>query len=514
MKNKLLISLLATYCFLVSPELFAADPLLKGLGLDSAAAQKEEDFTCAPLPPATPPAQHSAAEGLPPLPLPVVPLRRTEKKNPPRPPVLIAKIATKKQSDWATNPGDTKNLLKWMAKNFNVHFSEINLPENQLPADAANVPVLYRTGHDAFEFSHETRSRLRSYLLSGGTLILDACCGRTAFVESAIRELRLLIPERPPYFLENDHPLFSSFFEIKNIRYRPYALQAGAVNDDPAIIGIDIGCRTAVFFFRWDVSCGWDDQPDTDRHRCLGYEIDTAKQLGANLLAYITAERSAAMPLSKALNFVDAEKGKSGKFLIAEVKYSGQWKCREAGLSMLLNSYHEQTKTPVRFEREEISLNSNRLFDMPFIYMTGHQSFTLSEQEKNNLRQYLQRGGILFAESCCGREGFAKSFKREISTVLPGLTMERIDNNHQIFNFPNMLQNVMPRSALAEKLQVNKEIAAELYGINYRGQSVVIFSPFGLACGWELAECPYCKGIQAKDAIALGVNILSYIMLQ
>ena len=34
---------------------------------------------------------------------------------------------------------------------------------------------------------------------------------------------------------------------------------------------------------------------------------------------------------------------------------------------MLLNSFHEQTKTPVRFERE-VDLKSNRLFDMPFVY--------------------------------------------------------------------------------------------------------------------------------------------------
>ena len=88
------------------------DALLQGLGLDSDVAKEETSYTCLPLPPATPPAQHSSAEGLPPLPLPVVPLRRTEKKNPPRPPVLLAKSSTQKQSDWATNPRDGKAQLK------------------------------------------------------------------------------------------------------------------------------------------------------------------------------------------------------------------------------------------------------------------------------------------------------------------------------------------------------------------------------------------------------------------
>ncbi|NLF95033.1 MAG: DUF4159 domain-containing protein [Oligosphaeraceae bacterium] len=502
-------------CLLVVPLLCSAQSgLLRGLGLDSDVAKEETAYTCVPLPPATPPAQHSSAEGLPPLPLPVVPLRRTEKKNPPRPPVLIAKIATSKQSDWATNPGDTKNLLKWMAKNLNVHFSETNLPEIQIPSDPKAVPVLYRTGHDAFSFSPETRQKLREYLLQGGSLIFDACCGRAAFANSALTEMQELIPERPPYLLDVNHPLFRSFFDIKKINFRPYALKAGAKNGDPGIIGIDVACRTAVFLFRWDVSCGWDDQPDNDRHHCLGYDIETAKQLGANLMAYITAERSAALPLSQALDFVDAEKNKSGKFVIAQAKYNGQWKCREAGLSMLLNSFHEQTKTPVRFAREEVELSSTRLFDMPFVYLSGHQAFAFTEPERANLRSFLLRGGILFAESCCGREGFNQSFRLEMSKILEGLPLERLAATHPLFAFPNQIKDVQPRAALAEMLQASGRIPPELYGIRHDGHLAVIFSPRGLSCGWELAECPYCGGIHPKDSLALGVNILTYSLLQ
>ena len=108
------LQLLLALMMLCGLALQAGDPLLGDLGLDSEAAKAEKGFSCSPAPPSKAPAQHSSAEGMPPLPLPVVPLRRTEKKNPPRPPVLIAKIATQRESDWATNPADMKNLLKWM----------------------------------------------------------------------------------------------------------------------------------------------------------------------------------------------------------------------------------------------------------------------------------------------------------------------------------------------------------------------------------------------------------------
>lgn len=505
------------FCAVMLPVLAAspqaAAELLDGFGLNSEIVEHEKEYTCTPKPPPQPPAQHSSAEGLPPLPLPVVPLRRTEKKNPPRPPVLIAKIATQRKSDWATNPADTKNLLKWMARELDVHFSSINMPEGKIPADPGKVPVLYRTGHESFEFSDDVRARLRHYLLHGGTLILDACCGRREFVQSALREIQHLIPERPPYRLTFDHPLYHSFFDIDEIRFRPWAVKAGAKNDVPACIGVDVGCRTAIFFFRWDVSCGWDDLKDSDRHHCLGYDIPTAKRLGANLMAYITAERSAALPLSKALNFVDENKKRSGKFVIAQARYSGIWRTREAGLSMLLNSFHEQTETPVRFATEDVALDSSRLFDMPFIYLTGHQDFSLSPAERANLRKYLLNGGVLFAESCCGREAFDRSFRREIRAVLNGQELQRLPAGHPLFLFPNQVQGVQPRPALASMLKTQGKIQPRVYGINVRGSLAVVYSPHGLACGWELAECPYCKGIAPTDALALGVNILSYALM-
>jgi len=488
--------------------------LLDGFGLGSNIVQEETKYTCTPKPPAKPPAQHSAAESLPPLPLPAVPLRRTEKKNPPRPPVLIAKIATQRRSDWATNPADSKNLLRWMSKNLNVHFSSMNLPQNQIPADPREIPVLYRTGHEAFTFPDDVRKNLRSYLLRGGTIIFDACCGRRAFVESALAEIQTLIPERPPYRLTLDHPLYHSFFDMKNISYRSWARKAGAAPGEPSCIGIDVGCRTAAFFFRWDVSCGWDTLKDSDRHHCLGYDEETARQIGANLMAYITAERSAALPLSKALDFVDATKGKSGKFVIAQAKYAGLWKTREAGLSMLLNSFHEQTKTPVRFAREEVALDSSRLYEVPFVYLTGHQDFELSAAERTNLRNYLLRGGILFAESCCGREAFDRSFRREMARVLNGQKMERLPETHPLFLYPNKVDAVQPRAALARKLNASGKIKPVLFGINVNGSLGVVYAPHGLACGWELAQCPYCAGTSSTDALALGVNVLCYAIMQ
>lgn len=503
MKKNFLFLFFASMCF---------GDVLDGLGLNNISLN-EKDYTCIALPPTPPPAQQSGGEGVPPLPLPAVPQRRTEKKNPPRPPVLIAKISTEKQSDWATNPSDSDNLLKWMSKNLEVNFSSINIPQNQIPSDPKKIPLLYRTGHESFSFSEEVKNKLSQYLIGGGTIIFDACCGRKDFFESAYKESKSLIPERSPYRLSLDHPVFHCFFDIDSFKYREWAIKSGAMVGDPSCIGIDIGCRTAIFIFRWDLSCGWDELKDSQRHHCLGYDLDTSKKIGSNLMAYITSERSSAIPLSKALNFIDETKYKSGKFTIAQIKYSGNWKTRDYGISMLLNVFHEQTKTPVRFQLEEISLDSPKIFDVPFIYFTGHQNFELSTQERSNLKSFIKRGGILFAEACCGREEFDKSFKIEINKIFEE-KLTKIDENNILYNFPNNIKIVSPTPSLAKNLNSSEKIKAELYQININGNPGIIYSKNGLCCGWEMSSCPYCKGLVSTDALSLGVNVLSYSILQ
>src|SRR5258707_11334965 len=61
--------------------------------------------TCGP-PPRKNPERQTSAEGRPPLPLPAVPLRRSEPKAEPAPPLMIAKMEYGTFQDWNTDPGD------------------------------------------------------------------------------------------------------------------------------------------------------------------------------------------------------------------------------------------------------------------------------------------------------------------------------------------------------------------------------------------------------------------------
>lgn len=69
-----------------------------------------------------PPANMSGGETLIPYPPPpAAPMSRTEKKNPPRPPIKIIKLKSEYgEEDWNARPNDVNNLLKELKKQCDV----------------------------------------------------------------------------------------------------------------------------------------------------------------------------------------------------------------------------------------------------------------------------------------------------------------------------------------------------------------------------------------------------------
>ena len=51
--------------------------------------------------------------------------------------------------------------------------------------------------------------------------------------------------------------------------------------------------------------------------------------------------------------------------------------------------------------------------------MHGRNAFRLTDNEREALRKYVERGGLLFADAICGSEPFGESFRREMAIIFP-----------------------------------------------------------------------------------------------
>ncbi len=457
--------------------------------------------------PKPPPAQISSSEGTGPFPLPVTLQKRQERKNPPQPPVLLTKIRTDDTDDWARTPNDLKGLLEWMSANMNVHFSSNVKTFSEVPGNAKDTPIIYRSGYKSFQLSEAERQHLHEYVLNGGTIIFNALVGNPNFYQSAVQAAQDILPERPVYRLRMDHPAFNSYYQIAQVKYRDRMVQDGVATDSlPYLEGVDIDDRTAIFISRWDFSMGWEQ----NKADSWGYVDEDARKIGANIVSYVTAMRDAGKSVGKSVELVNADQKTADKVRVGQVIHAGPWKTRTAAFPMLLNQFHTLTGAPVSFELADVKLTDPAIFDMPILYFTGTTDFVLSEAERANLRQFLLKGGVLFAEAAEGRTSFDAGFKSEMAKVLPNQPLTLLPPDHVLFRRPLNLAAVKARPALAVKHGNQVEEAPEMYGIDVNGSLGVIYSPNDLSAGWERALAPYAVGYEAPDSTALGVSALFY----
>ncbi len=147
-----------------------------------------------------------AANRLPPLPLPATPLRRSEKKRPPSPPALIGKMAMGKTRwitkdgkrvqyrDWMTDPADVQSLLVWTNQKLGINYRAIEADFEHFSYDPRELPALLFAGHNKFELTDEIRQKIARYIMDGGTILADACCGWNDFADAFRHEIELMFP--------------------------------------------------------------------------------------------------------------------------------------------------------------------------------------------------------------------------------------------------------------------------------------------------------------------------------
>ena len=269
------------------PFLLLIAAIAQGAILGPGDGSDEPGFVAPPadaMRPPAPPAHVSSAETLIPYPgPPVFPQSRTEKKMPPRPPVMFTKIRSDRGSvDWRRAPQRSQQLApqhEAVDQRRLQHGGEIR---RRGQCRSGKNPILYRSGHFHFSFTPDQRRNLRAYLLNGGMLIFNPGMGSKPFYDSAIQEMQAMFPEVPVKRLGPNHPIFHSYYDLGSVKYRAGVRNAGYKSDEPDFMGVEVNCRVVALVSRWGMDIGWDA---TNDDALLGYDIASAQQLGVNLLS-------------------------------------------------------------------------------------------------------------------------------------------------------------------------------------------------------------------------------------
>lgn len=407
---------------------------------------------------------------------------------------------------WNATPNDVNNLLKGMKQQTDANFQMDIRTLVEVSDDPEKNPVLYRSGHYRFSYTPAERAKLRKYLLAGGMIIYNTGLGSKPFYDSVVEELKLIFPEQPLQKLAPDHPVFHSHYDVDRVEYTPAVAASGYRGNEPWFDGIEVNCRAVALVSRWCMAVGWQGEV---KDEWQAYKPESAFRMGVNILSYASAMRAWAKNAAQSMQFVDKLQSYTDTVSVAQVRYDGVWKTRHAGLSVMLQTFNARTGIPVKFALKELKLTDPAIFNSPVIYMTGHEAFQLSVDEKAALKKYLENGGFLFGEACCGRKGFDLSFREMIRSVLPDKPLAQIPVTAGIFKEPNNIAAVGVTPALMQEF-TQARTEPVLMGIEIKGNYGVIYSPFGLAGGWEMSQSPYARGLNDVSAIQMGQNVMMY----
>ena len=473
------------------------------------------------LPPKAKPQRRSAAEGIPPLPLPATPLRRSERKRQPSPPALVGMVnfsetrfqmidgQRKQVNAFPTTQIDIERLMSYANSKLNIRYRYVPTSLAKFSWDSAELPLLYVTGWTPMpKLSDEMLGKLRRYLYDGGTLVLHAQCGRPEFRESAVREIQRLFPERKLAMIDTDSPLFHAYYNINKMWYRDGTKPRRETK--PLLQAVYLGCRPAIIFSPIDLSCGWDVDKNPIEGGILYCQQDATK-LGVNIITTVLANFEYARAWGTQKIFHQQGDKTRDQLVIAQIMHEGDWDPTPHALPNLMKYIQQNTTLNVQFKRESVNLDNVDVFKHPVLYLTGLRDFKFSDTQVSRLRKYLQSGGVLIADAAVGKKAFDAAFRREIKRVLPNGPLKPLDpTDAALYQMPYRITTVDYENIV--KVQNPSLNVPAMEGITIDGQLGVIYSSLSLSNGWEQLKFAYNRGYASDDALRIGVNLFAYAL--
>ncbi|MHC4211981.1 MAG: DUF4159 domain-containing protein [Planctomycetota bacterium] len=170
----------------------------------------------------------------------------------------------------------------------------------------------------------------------------------------------------------------------------------------------DEAAYTQIIFSDNDYGCGWENYASS-------VTVENSYEIGVNVAVYAS--------------------GGSGFMTIMQVIHSGDYNPDSGSLQHLVNEINSRTGVTVS-NGGLATLGTTDLSNVDLLYITGHYPFSLSTDEKTALKDYLQDGGVLFADDCSNyldNEGFETSFRNLVNELYGG-SLELLPSDHAIYS--------------------------------------------------------------------------------
>jgi len=193
-----------------------------------------------------------------------------------------------------------------------------------------------------------------------------------------------------------------------------------------------------------------------------------------------------------------------GLLTIGRLHYDGggDWYANPSSLPNLLRAVRERTSLRTTERERVVRPTDPTLWQLPYLYMTGHGNVLFPPDDVRALRAHLEAGGFLHADDCYGMDA---SFRREIAKVVPERPLADVPYDHPIYHVVYDFASGPP------KIHEHDGLPAQGLGLFLGGRLAVYYTyQSDLGDGWEDPEVHHDPEPVREQALRMGVNLFAW----
>jgi Domain of unknown function (DUF4159) len=425
---------------------------------------------------------------------------------------------------WNRKQNDVRNLVDFASRElFNglpmgwqvYDTKKVNIVGEQVKSEVESLlacPIIYLNGHTRPNLNGVQKEMLKRYVDEGGFLFAEACCGSEEFAREFRLLVRELFPENKLEPISPAHPLWRSFFNVS-----------------PAdITGVEVlerGCKTVVVFSSKPLAGFWEENRFAISKGTPAKNLgERAYQFAGNVIAYATGLQP---PEQRGTKVVIVGKDDAtpprGAFKPAQLKVNENHPA-PAAMRNLMAHLQATTGLDAVLDKQSIAPADPELDKYKFIYLHGRKPLELKDAELTNLRTCLETGGLLFADSACGKPEFDKSFREMLTKLFPQEKLVAVPLDDELYSKKingepiaavqrREKPPVVDEKGNAEEVKF-QSLPPALEGIKIDGRWVVIYSKYDIGCALERHKSTDCLGHTPESALKLASAAVLYSLMR
>jgi hypothetical protein len=199
------------------------------------------------------------------------------------------------------------------------------------------------------------------------------------------------------------------------------------------------------------------------------------------------------------------------QFVFATAKYaSGDWESAPSLPEAVIDAVVRYTTIDIASTGVYVDLSSHELFNFPFVWMTGHLPVRFTDDERRNVKQYVERGGLLMIDDhnhdITGQ--FHKTANEEIERIFGKMT--RLPKDHELYKCFFAFDDGPPNTHHELNGYGDDLLHKYLDAVLVNGRIGLIYSSKDYSSEWNFhAET---KKFMQQDPTKFGVNLIVYAL--